>query len=178
PRAFELRAAIALTITPAGPGRRRDRWPRRGSWGCSTLRATRSGAASDCVVSFANTSKLSLGGPGRSSIELEEQELWAAPRRPSASPSRARVAVVLAAGRSERLATVTGGGSKALIRLAGVSLVERAIRAVLGAGVEEVLVVVGYHAGPVAAVVRAIRGLTPGRIRIVLAEDWESGNGA
>jgi len=142
------------------------------------LRATRSGAASDCVVSFANTSKLSLGGPGRSSIELEEQELWAAPRRPSASPSRARVAVVLAAGRSERLATVTGGGSTTLIRLAGVSLVERAIRAVLGAGVEEVLVVVGYHAGPVAAVVRAIRGLTPGRIRIVLAEDWESGNGA
>ena len=47
--------------------------------------------------------------------------------------------MVLAAGRSERLAPVTGGGSKALIRLAGVSLVDRAIRAVLATGVEEVL---------------------------------------
>ena len=92
--------------------------------------------------------------------------------------TRARVAAVLAAGRSERLAQVTGGGSKALIRLAGVSLVERAVRAMLGSGIEEVLVVVGYHAGPVAAVVKGIRGLVPGQVRVVLAEEWEAGNGA
>jgi hypothetical protein len=41
---------------------------------------------------------------------------------------RPRVGVVLAAGRSERLASVTGGGSKALLRLGGLSLVERAVR--------------------------------------------------
>jgi len=89
-----------------------------------------------------------------------------------------RVAVVLAAGRSERLAQVTGGGSKALIRLAGVSLVERAVRSTLATGIEEVIVVVGFHAGPVAAVVRSIKGLPPGTVRVVLARDWESGNGA
>jgi CTP:molybdopterin cytidylyltransferase MocA len=33
--------------------------------------------------------------------------------------------VVLAAGRSERIRSITGGGSKALLRLGGLSLVER-----------------------------------------------------
>jgi len=66
---------------------------------------------------------------------------------------RPRVGVVLAAGRSERLASVTGGGSKALLRLGGLSLVERAVRSLLAAGLERVLVVVGYDAGPVATVV-------------------------
>jgi hypothetical protein len=36
-----------------------------------------------------------------------------------ARPRRPWVGVVLAAGRSERLASVTGGGSKALLRLGG-----------------------------------------------------------
>jgi hypothetical protein len=36
--------------------------------------------------------------------------------------SRPRVAVVLAAGRSERLRPVTGGGSKALVRLGGLAM--------------------------------------------------------
>jgi 1L-myo-inositol 1-phosphate cytidylyltransferase / CDP-L-myo-inositol myo-inositolphosphotransferase len=99
-----------------------------------------------------------------------------APHDPFLTPPR--VAVVLAAGRSERLAQVTGGGSKALIRLAGVSLVERAVRATLATGIEKVIVVVGFHAGPVAAVVRSIKGLPPGSVHIVLAKDWDSGNGA
>ena len=43
-----------------------------------------------------------------------------------ASGIRPRMAVVLAAGRSERLRAVTGGGSKALIQLGGLKLVERA----------------------------------------------------
>src|SRR5215218_1115264 len=55
-----------------------------------------------------------------------------------------RVGVVLAAGQSERLASVTGGGSKALLRLGGLSLVERTVRSLLAAGLERVLVVVGY----------------------------------
>jgi hypothetical protein len=64
-----------------------------------------------------------------------------------------RVGVVLAAGQSQRLASVTGGGSKALLRLGGLSLVERAVRSLLAAGLERVLVVVGHDAGPVATVV-------------------------
>ena len=88
---------------------------------------------------------------------------------------RARRAVVLAAGRSTRLAGMTGGGSKALLRLGGLSLVERAVRRLLELGMEEVVVVVGYHAGPVAALVNQI---APGRVRAVFAERWEEGNGA
>jgi choline kinase/phosphatidylglycerophosphate synthase len=83
--------------------------------------------------------------------------------------------VVLAAGRSERLSSVTGGGSKALLRLSGVPLVERAVRSLLRKGIERVVVVVGYQAGPVAAVVKRI---APGRVRTVLARDWKDGNGA
>jgi len=86
-----------------------------------------------------------------------------------------RVAVVLAAGRSERLAGVTGGGSKALVRVGGLALVERAVRTLLAARLERVVVVVGYQAGAVAAVVDR---LAPGRVRAVFAESWELGNGA
>jgi hypothetical protein len=43
-----------------------------------------------------------------------------------------RVGVVLAAGRSERLGSVTGGASKVLLRLGGLSLVERAVRSLVG----------------------------------------------
>lgn len=88
---------------------------------------------------------------------------------------RPRAAVVLAAGRSERLREVTGGGSKALIRIGGLALVERAVRGLLREGFERVIVVVGYHAGPVTAVAQRA---APGRVRIVIAEDWEAGNGA
>jgi choline kinase/phosphatidylglycerophosphate synthase len=84
------------------------------------------------------------------------------------------VGVVLAAGRSERLADVTGGGSKALVRVGGLSLVERAVRGLLAEGIERVVVIVGYQAGPVAAVVNRI---APGRVRAAFAEDWELGNG-
>src|SRR5918996_5889286 len=90
-------------------------------------------------------------------------------------PSKPRVGVVLAAGRSERLRAVTGGGSKALVRLGGLRLVERAIRTLLANGVEFVVVVVGYHAGPVAAVAQRA---APGRIQVMEAPDWEEGNGA
>lgn len=86
-----------------------------------------------------------------------------------------RVAVVLAAGRSERLTELTGGGSKALIRVGGLSLVERAVRALLSSAIEHVVVVVGYHAGPVGAVVNRI---APGHVQATFAEGWEAGNGA
>jgi 1L-myo-inositol 1-phosphate cytidylyltransferase / CDP-L-myo-inositol myo-inositolphosphotransferase len=94
---------------------------------------------------------------------------------PTEESCRARVAVVLAAGRSERLHAVTGGGSKALVRLGGLPMVERAVRSLLAAAVQRVVVVVGYHAGPVAAVVSRI---APGRVHPVMAQHWELGNGA
>ncbi|HSJ50362.1 MAG TPA: NTP transferase domain-containing protein, partial [Actinomycetota bacterium] len=99
-------------------------------------------------------------------------------RNPSSAEvpvARPKVGVVLAAGRSERLNDVTGGGSKALVRVGGRSLVERAVRGLLAEGIERVVVVVGYQAGPVAAVVDR---LAPGHVKAALAEDWELGNGA
>jgi choline kinase len=86
-----------------------------------------------------------------------------------------RVGVVLAAAQSERLASVTGGGSKVLLRLGGLSLVERAVRSLLAAGLERVLVVVGHDAGPVATVVGR---LGRDRVRVVYADRWADGNGA
>jgi 1L-myo-inositol 1-phosphate cytidylyltransferase / CDP-L-myo-inositol myo-inositolphosphotransferase len=86
-----------------------------------------------------------------------------------------RVGVVLAAGRSERLESITRGGSKALLRLGGLSLVERAVRSLLKAGLDRVLVVVGHDAGPVATVVGR---LGRGRVRVVHADRWSDGNGA
>jgi choline kinase/phosphatidylglycerophosphate synthase len=86
------------------------------------------------------------------------------------------VGVVLAAGRSSRLHGVTGGGSKALVRFGGLTLIERAVRTLLHAGVERVIVVVGYQAGTVAAVVGSM-GNT-GQVSTVYADDWEEGNGA
>lgn len=105
--------------------------------------------------------------------------------RASAEPSRipslgavpfgcVRTGVVLAAGRSQRLLNVTAGGSKALVRIGGLALVERAVRGLLREGVERIVVIVGYQAGPVAAVVNR---LAPGRVRAAFAEDWALGNG-
>jgi 1L-myo-inositol 1-phosphate cytidylyltransferase / CDP-L-myo-inositol myo-inositolphosphotransferase len=95
--------------------------------------------------------------------------------RPTPATRLPRVGVVLAAGRSQRLDPVTRGGSKALLRLGGLSLVERAVRTLLTRGLERVLVVVGHDAGPVAAVVGH---LAPGRVRAVYADRWSDGNGA
>jgi 1L-myo-inositol 1-phosphate cytidylyltransferase / CDP-L-myo-inositol myo-inositolphosphotransferase len=101
---------------------------------------------------------------------------WTAETDRSDPPPRPlRVGVVLAAGRSERLDPLTRGGSKALLRLGGLSLAERAVRTLLAHGLERVLVVVGHDAGPVAAV--ACR-LGRGRVRAVYADRWRDGNGA
>ena len=88
---------------------------------------------------------------------------------------RPRVGVVLAAGRSERMAGLSPNGSKALIRLGGLTLVERAVRGLLACGIEEVIVVVGQQSDAVASIVDAI---APGRARAIRADRWEEGNGA
>ena len=68
-----------------------------------------------------------------------------------------------------------GGGSKALLRLGGLNLVERAVQSLLAAGVASVVVVVGYDAGPVAAVVEPAGARPgPGRLRRPMGH----GNGA
>jgi len=99
----------------------------------------------------------------------------AQPRAAAGAGRLPRVAVVLAAARSERLDQTSGGRSKALVRLGGLRLSERAVRNLLASGLERILVVVGYDAGPVGAVVGR---LAPGRVRAVYADGWQHGNGA
>jgi len=60
-------------------------------------------------------------------------------------------AVLLAAGAGARL----GGRPKALLELGGVPLILRQLIALSGAGVDEVVVVLGHHADAVEAAVRA-----------------------
>jgi 1L-myo-inositol 1-phosphate cytidylyltransferase / CDP-L-myo-inositol myo-inositolphosphotransferase len=101
---------------------------------------------------------------------------WAAGAARSGPPPRPlRVGVVLAAGRSQRLHPLTRGGSKALLRLGGLSLAERAVRTLLAYGLEQVQVVIGHDAGPVAAVTLRLGG---GRVRAIYADRWRDGNGA
>ena len=112
--------------------------------------------------------------PRRMSDTLPQHAMEAPPTETSPGRRRSRVAVILAAGRSSRLSSETGHGSKALLRVGGLALLERAIRTLLATGMESVVVVVGHQAGPVAAV--ATRA-APGRVRTVFAEGWERGNG-
>lgn len=86
-----------------------------------------------------------------------------------------RSAVVLAAGESHRLRSISGGGSKALLRVGGISLLARVVRGLLETGMERVIVVVGHDAERVAA---AARRLAPDRIDVVIAQAWQEGNGA
>jgi choline kinase/phosphatidylglycerophosphate synthase len=86
------------------------------------------------------------------------------------------VGVVLAAGRSERLSSITGGRPKALVSLGGMTLVERAVRTLFRCGLERVIVVVGYQGDAVAT---ALDELFPdGNVEVVFADGWEAGNGA
>jgi 1L-myo-inositol 1-phosphate cytidylyltransferase / CDP-L-myo-inositol myo-inositolphosphotransferase len=86
-----------------------------------------------------------------------------------------RLGVVLAAGRAERLSKVTRGRPKALVLLGGMPLVERAVRTLLAAGVERVVVVSGYEGESVR---EATANLPAERVHVVQSADWESGNGA
>ena len=99
----------------------------------------------------------------------------AARELPSPPACVPQLGVVLAAGRSERITSITRGGSKALLRLGGLSLVERAVQVLLAGGVKRVAVVVGHDAGPVGAVVGR---LGHGRVQAVYADRWRDGNGA
>ena len=75
-------------------------------------------------------------------------------------------AVVLAAGESQRM----GGRPKPLIERDGVPLVRRAVQALLGAGVGEIVVVVGYRADEVAWAVNDLP------VRVAVNEAYPAGH--
>ena len=75
-------------------------------------------------------------------------------------------ALVLAAGESQRM----GGRPKPLIERDGVPLVRRVVQALLGAGVAEIVVVVGHRADEVAWVVADLP------VRVVVNEAYSAGH--
>ena len=89
-------------------------------------------------------------------------------------PARPATAVVLAAGRSERAGAATQGSSKVLLRVGGLSLLERTLLTLQAAGIEKTVVVVGHDADRVG---RLAKAALPGRVEVVCAERWEAGNG-
>ena len=80
------------------------------------------------------------------------------------------VGVILAAGTGSRL----GVGSKALARLAGITLLERAVATLRAVGIEEILVVAGYEKARLRGFVRE-RGLG---VQLVENGDFGLGNGS
>ena len=87
---------------------------------------------------------------------------------------RLRAAVVLAAGNSERLRAVTGDGSKPLLRVGGMPLIERTVRMATRVGVERIVVVTGHDAERIA---HTAEQACCGRVVVVRAPDWELANG-
>jgi CDP-L-myo-inositol myo-inositolphosphotransferase len=79
-----------------------------------------------------------------------------------------RVALVLAAGRGQRMRSTH---PKALRRVGGISLLERSVRVLRRAGVERIVVVLGYQADEVIAAIKT-RDMP---VEVVVNPDWESG---
>ena len=80
----------------------------------------------------------------------------------------------MAAGNSERLRAVTGGGSKLLLRIGGLPLIERTVRMATRIGMERIVVVTGHDAERVA---QTAEQTGCGRVVVVRAPDWGLGNG-
>jgi 1L-myo-inositol 1-phosphate cytidylyltransferase / CDP-L-myo-inositol myo-inositolphosphotransferase len=79
-----------------------------------------------------------------------------------------RVALVLAAGRGLRMRSTH---PKALHRVGGISLLERSVLVLRRAGVERIVVVLGYQADEVMTTIKS-RDLP---VEVVVNADWESG---
>lgn len=86
-------------------------------------------------------------------------------------------AVILAAGRGERLQGVMGGGSKPLTPLLGITLLERALLACQAAGVTDCYIVVGYQRERLASYITSRSRRYRMRLHIVQNPHWELGNG-
>jgi CDP-L-myo-inositol myo-inositolphosphotransferase len=109
-----------------------------------------------------------LAGSGASLEQLGEREEIRVGVMPPEVESP--VGVVLAAGTGSRL----GVGSKALARVAGITLLERAVSSLRAVGIEEIVVVVGYEKQRLRGFVRE-RGLGVG---LVENGDFGLGNGS
>lgn len=99
--------------------------------------------------------------------------------RPLSAPVQADVpAVILAAGEGQRLRPASGGQPKPLVRLLGLTLLERALLNARDAGVRRFFVVVGYEAEAVTRHLALLRRRYGLNIQVVVSPLWSAGNGA
>jgi CDP-L-myo-inositol myo-inositolphosphotransferase len=82
--------------------------------------------------------------------------------------------LILAAGRGSRL---TGGGSKPLVRVAGLPLIERTVGTAQRAGFTDFYVVTGYNAPALEAFLSELSSRRNLRISPIRNPSWEAGNG-
>lgn len=82
-------------------------------------------------------------------------------------------AVILAAGRGERMRPYTDYVPKPLMKFKGRPLVDHVVSALRGAGVESVLVVTGYMGDTVGRHLARVYG---GEVKVVHNPRWEAGN--
>ena len=86
-------------------------------------------------------------------------------------------AVILAAGRGERLQGAVGNGPKPLTPLLGITLLERALLACQAAGVTDCYIVLGYQRERLAAYIATCSRRYHMRLHTVPNPHWEAGNG-
>ncbi len=86
-------------------------------------------------------------------------------------------AVILAAGRGERLQGETEGSLKPLTSLHGITLLERTALACQTAGVTDCYIVVGYGQAHMTAEIAELTRRYRMRLHAVPNPDWEEGNG-
>ncbi len=82
--------------------------------------------------------------------------------------------MVLAAGLSSRMAPRSDGRSKAMLRLGGLTLIDRCVRTLETLGLEEILVIAGHD---IENVTRHIGLAGREALTLVQASDWQQGNG-
>jgi 1L-myo-inositol 1-phosphate cytidylyltransferase / CDP-L-myo-inositol myo-inositolphosphotransferase len=82
--------------------------------------------------------------------------------------------VVLAAGLSSRMEPLSKGHSKGLVRLGGLTLIDRCLRTLEHVGLTEIIVIAGHD---LEALQRHIRAGDRTGLRLIQAEDWQHGNG-
>jgi len=86
-------------------------------------------------------------------------------------------AVILAAGRGERLLGNTAGGLKPLTPLLGITLLERALLACQTVGSLDCYIIVGYEQARLSAYIESLRCRYRMRLHAVFNPDWQEGNG-
>jgi CDP-L-myo-inositol myo-inositolphosphotransferase len=91
----------------------------------------------------------------------------------SSSPT-VRKAVVLAAGSSTRMFSLSQGRSKAMLRLGGLTLLERCIRTLQTLELDEIIVVAGHDGDAVGRLATSLRDPS---VSVLEAPHWEDGNG-